>query len=269
MELSSFKNWLTINYSSQGTVDTIFENVEMYFRLNGELTQEKFNTFLAKKNNDWQASSWNLFLYCMKQYCKYAKLTLEFPKVKHSESKAKHYIDADELENIIITFPVLFPLTYKRNTCIFELLFLAGIRPKELFQLKREDVDFENKRITLRNTKTHRDRNVVLSDRLATLMKEVFQNEVENENAFNIGRNGLRKIFNMVNDNLNLKKRISPYTMRRSYAHHLEDNGADLSDIQKMLGHVNMMTTFIYLNKSDAKAEENIRKILNKKKRRK
>ncbi len=267
IDLKPFKDWLSINTSSKATAQTVFEKVELFFKHNTELTQESLNAFLTSKNDVWQNQSFNLFIYSMKWYCKYLKLTLEFPKTKKIHTKVKAYIIEKEIDNIISQFPLIFEETYLRNQVIFHLMFTTGMRPKDVIQLKRSDFDFEKKIVTIRNTKTFRDRELVLSDEVNQLLQDYFQMEAENDNAFNITQKRLKEIFTKINKCLNLKKKISPYSMRRSYAHDLISKGVKLTALQSSMGHVNALTTLGYLQVSADDANAEIRNLLNKKRR--
>ena len=70
-------------------------------------------------------------------------------------------------------------------------------------------------------------------------------------------------IFKIINDtsiNIGLNKKISPHTLRHSFATHLIKNGADLRTIQLMLGHESIITTEIYTHLDKVHLEE----VLNK-----
>ena len=58
-------------------------------------------------------------------------------------------------------------------------------------------------------------------------------------------------VYNIINDaalEAKINKKISPHTLRHSFATHLIENGADIISIQKMMGHENVVTTEKYLH---------------------
>ena len=113
----------------------------------------------------------------------------------------------------------------------------------------------------------YRDRKLPISDATCKLLSDVFQQEVERENAFNLTEQGLGYIFRKISECLGLKKEFTPYSMRNSYAHNLIKRGVKLTSLQKGLGHKNITTTLGYLKVSDEEAQNEIRAILNKKRR--
>lgn len=266
IDLTSFKEWLLINGSAQASAITHMRKVASFFRHYEVLTQENLNSFLASKLEAWNGNSTNLFLNAMKHYAKFVKVELEFPPYRTIDSQVKDFITEKELDEILVKMPLIFD-NYKKIKVILILLFELGLRPKELKNLKRENFDLKNKNVLISKTKVYRDRKLPISDATCKLLSDVFQQEVERENAFNLTEQGLGYIFRKISECLGLKKEFTPYSMRNSYAHNLIKRGVKLTSLQNGLGHKNITTTLGYLKVSDEEAQNEIRAILNKKRR--
>jgi integrase/recombinase XerD len=81
-----------------------------------------------------------------------------------------------------------------------------------------------------------------------------------NNRGQNLTRVMIYTILNIAKKGLGFKKNISPHLLRHSFATHLIENGADISSIQKMLGHTNITTTERYLHVSKKHLIETIKK---------
>jgi len=266
MDLQAFKNYLLVNGSSQASVKIHTSKIESFFRQYPELNQENLNSFLASKVNKWTGASFNLFINSVSHYAKFLKLSLELPQYHKVDKRVKEYITEKEIEDIISKVPVIFQNS-KKTQAILNLMFSTGLRPKEIIQLKRSDFNFQEKVISIKNTKTFKDRTVALSDELCKLLPVVFSHEAEQINAFNINHTSLTYMFNRINEVMGLKVKLSPYSMRRSFAHNLISKGIKLTSLQSTMGHTNPLTTLGYLNVSEKEAQDEVRKLINKRRK--
>lgn len=140
-------------------------------------------------------------------------------------------------------------------------LYGTGVRRAELCQLKVADVDSQRMVIRVRNGKGGRDRDVLLSDKLLETLREywrwmkpktyLFPGTVKNWRAdVPITTKVVWTAVDEARKRAGIEKRISPHTLRHSFATHMLEAGADLRTIQVLLGHAELADTAVYLHLS-------------------
>jgi integrase/recombinase XerC len=160
----------------------------------------------------------------------------------------------------------------RRDRAILEFLYGTGVRVSELTKLNLRDIDFRNKTVRVMG-KRRKERVVPFGDpALHALMHylEVRQRFLQNapvgerdEEAVFLNYQGTRittrSVGRMVDKYIDICAgihNISPHSLRHSFATHLLDSGADLRDIQELLGHARLSTTQIYTHVSMEKLIE-------------
>ena len=129
----------------------------------------------------------------------------------------------------------------------------AGLRVSEVSNLKVSDIDSERMVIRVEQGKGRKDRNGMLSPRLLELLQEWWLVGQPTTWLFP-GRDPLlpittRQLYRVVRDTaaaVGIEKRVSPHTLRHSFATHLLEQGVDIRVIQVALGHSKLDTTARY-----------------------
>jgi integrase/recombinase XerD len=169
-------------------------------------------------------------------------------------------LSEDEINQLIASID-LSDSQGERNRTILETMYSCGLRVSELISLKISDLFFEegfirvigkgNKQrfIPIHTTAQKYILNYTKQVRNQMTPKKGFEDTV----FLNRRGKGLTRqmIFIILKDlafKINLSKKISPHTLRHSFATHLLKNGADLRAIQQMLGHESITTTEIYVH---------------------
>lgn len=144
---------------------------------------------------------------------------------------------------------------YYRNLAILELLYGGGMRVSELVDLNLSAIDFENEIVRVYG-KGKKERIVPLGGKAlraiydyldkerARLEKKTSEALFLNARGKRLTRQGVWKIIKEAGEKAGLK--LSPHTLRHSFATHLLEGGADLKSVQEMLGHADLSTTEIY-----------------------
>lgn len=140
-------------------------------------------------------------------------------------------------------------------------LYSTGMRRAELIRLKVEDIDSQRMIIHIRQGKGNRDRDVPLTPKLLKTLREYWRWMKPKTYLFpGMARNWRadkpltpKCVWIAVQNaakRSGIKKRVSPHTLRHSFATHLLENGADLRTIQLLLGHSELEATTVYLHLS-------------------
>jgi site-specific recombinase XerD len=140
-------------------------------------------------------------------------------------------------------------------------LYATGVRRAELCQLKVADVDSERMVIHVHVGKGSRDRDVLLSPKLLETLREywrwmkpktwLFPGMVNNWRAdVPIDGKVVWEAVHAAKERAGITKRVSPHTLRHSFATQMHEAGADLRTIQVLLGHAKLADTTVYLHLS-------------------
>ena len=140
-------------------------------------------------------------------------------------------------------------------------LYSTGVRRAELCHLKVADIDSPRMVIHVQQGKGGRDRDVLLSPKLLETLREywrwirpktyLFPGMVDNWRAdVPITEKMVWGAVRKAAERAGITKRVSPHTLRHSFATHMLEAGADLRTIQVLLGHAKIADTTVYLHLS-------------------
>jgi len=172
-------------------------------------------------------------------------------------------LSSEEVERLLAPRDATSPLQY-RDGAMLEVLYASGLRVSELVGLRLADLDLTVGIIRVVG-KGDKERLVPLGDAAVTSLRAYLTHgrpRLERRRAsphLFLGRHG-RKLTRQMFWRLlkryvgaaGIAKRVTPHTLRHSFATHLLEHGADLRSVQMMLGHADIATTQIYTHLSRA-----------------
>ncbi|MEX0979958.1 MAG: site-specific tyrosine recombinase XerD [Gemmatimonadota bacterium] len=145
-----------------------------------------------------------------------------------------------------------------RDRAILELLYATGIRVSELTELRLSDLELDEGFCTVFG-KGSKERMVPVGGAARRAIGRYFEKvrpgleKGEGEGVLFLNARGRplsrMTIWTIVRENAEragLRKRVSPHTLRHSFATHLLERGADIASVQELLGHADISTTQIY-----------------------
>lgn len=145
-----------------------------------------------------------------------------------------------------------------RDRALFELMYSSGLRRSEVVSLKVCDIDFFNGIVKVFG-KGSKERLVPVTDTALAAIKDYLacRPSPKPEDALFLNKNGkpltgdgLAYIFKNTAIAANLARKITPHSLRHSFATHLLNNGCDLRSLQEMLGHQSLAATQVYTHVS-------------------
>jgi len=141
-----------------------------------------------------------------------------------------------------------------RTRAKFEILYYTGMRPSEVLRLKTNDIDIDNRKITVRYSKTNRFRVIPMHSKLVPVFKEIFASKNGNEYLFPglthdhqvSMRDGLRKACERADI-----ENLTPYCFRHTFATTVLEKTKDIRAVQQLLGHSTIQMTTRYATALD------------------
>ncbi|MBR4973733.1 MAG: tyrosine recombinase [Clostridia bacterium] len=181
---------------------------------------------------------------------------VESIKVKKSVRKLPGILDSNEII-LLLSQPDLSEYKGIRDKAMLELLYATGIKVSELIELKVSDINLQVGIVHLHNDKKERIiplypaaiktiASYLVNVRPAIVPEEEEDRLFTNMTGAPMSRQGFWKIIKHYAESAGIKKEITPHTLRHSFAAHLLENGAKLTDIKEMLGHSDISSTQVY-----------------------
>lgn len=180
---------------------------------------------------------------------------LEAPKIGQSLPTV---LSVDEIEALIAAIDLSKPAGH-RDRAILETLYGCGLRVSELINIKIEDLYLDQGFIRIIG-KGDKERLVPIGSKAIKEIEfyfESFRNHINiapesasylflNQRGKKLSRVAVFNLIKSLSEKIDLRKNISPHTLRHSFATHLVEGGADIRAVQEMLGHESLVTTEIY-----------------------
>ncbi len=179
---------------------------------------------------------------------------IETPKLG---MKLPDVLTVEEVDAMVDSIDLTVP-EGQRNRAIIETLYGCGLRVSELVGLRISDLYFPDGYIMVEG-KGGKQRLVPISESAIKAIRSYMEDRASiavkrgNENILFLNRRGSQlsrvMVFYIVKqacEQCGIKKKVSPHTLRHTFATHLLEGGANLRAIQQMLGHESITTTEIY-----------------------
>ena len=241
---------------SESTVRTYFTFIADFFHHVGKKSACDLNntdvrlfvekTVLKKK---YAISTHRQLISAIKKFSEF------YPQCNISGVELKRPKKSVKLPEVLSQQEVLELLRATRNLkhrAVLALIYAAGLRIGEVLHLELHHIDIDRRQVVIKNAKGRKDRNVILAESFLPLFSNYFGTytpkryfvEGAGENQYSAA--SVRAFLKQACRRAGIKKRVTPHTLRHSFATHLMENGVGLRHIQELLGHAKPETTMLY-----------------------
>ena len=180
---------------------------------------------------------------------------IELPKSKRRELET---LSVDEVRQMLQVWNQSNQASL-RNLAILELLFSSGLRVSELVSLDVARVNLKTREFSVRG-KGSKDRLVFVSERASEAIKNYLSLRQDDDpraplfvsdSGSRLTTRSIQRIVAGSALKAGIVKKVTPHTMRHSFATSMLREGADIRSVQSLLGHSNIATTQIYTHVAD------------------
>ena len=268
--------------SEANTADQITLELVRQYRLYLNRFTDQHGHYLKQITQNYHVIALRSFL---KYLLKYDFKTLAPEKIDLAKTTMRmvEFLDYTDVQKLIAATELEQEQILRfRDRAVLETLFSTGLRVSELCSLKRMQINFERNEFTVRG-KGDKLRMIFLSAEANTALQAYLKLRTDNAqfmfmahkqvgvkesekvtkamNTFSKDAAGLtprtiQRIIKKYALLAGITKRISPHTLRHSFATDLLQNGADIRSVQSMLGHASITTTQVYTHVTDTQLRE-------------
>ncbi len=237
------------------------------------------NRYLDARDRGLSVKTQNYHLIALRAFLKYLVksdipcLAPEKIDLKKTGERIVDWLTREEVERMFEAID-LSKRSGSRDRAILETLYSTGLRVSELVSLNRSQVDLNRKEFTVRG-KGQKPRLVFLSDRCVNWLKLYLSEREDNweplfisygrkreDEALGLGEKRrltpytIQSIVRNTARIAGIGKKVTPHVIRHSFATELLHRGADIRDVQDMLGHSSITTTQIYTHSTNRRLKE-------------
>lgn len=284
-EVTNFLEYLEIEQNrSLNTIENYYRYLLRLEEFSPGITVEAIDKELLRKWRIWlnryvneqglslSKTSQNYHLIALRSFLKFLSqkdsAPMESDKVQLARVKPKQvsFLSHEEVQRLLEQ-PVTTTPMGLRDKAILELFFSSGLRVAELASLNRDQINIKRREFVVRG-KGQKDRPVFISPSAATAVTNYLSSRTDNAQPLFIHYSGtqnmlekgsylrlttrsIQRIVKKYALQAGITKKVTPHTLRHSFATDLLSNGADLRSVQSMLGHSNIATTQIYTHVTD------------------
>ncbi len=250
-----YKNYLIGKRYSQSTVETyssfvynflgFVQNIPLQGITNSTIERYFESDFIKK---EYSISTQRQFISAIKLLAKF------YPHTQISEVTLERPIRDKKLPNVLSKEEIISIIRCTKNIkhkVIITLIYSSGLRISELLNLELHHFDIGRNQLIIKNSKGRKDRFVVLAKSILPLLQTYIES-YKPKKYFVEGPKGkyssssIRKFLERSCLLAKVYKKVTPHTLRHSYATHLLENGTGIRYIQELLGHSKLETTMIY-----------------------
>ncbi|OGL96209.1 hypothetical protein A2258_01240 [Candidatus Uhrbacteria bacterium RIFOXYA2_FULL_41_8] len=257
--LTRFANWAKQPVPAKIDQDMV-SKYRLYLNRNVEGREE---TNLKKSTQNYHLIALRSFLKFLAKKDIKTMLADKIELAKVGTRKIE-FLEEDELRRMLNATKDAKGLIGKRDRAVLEMLFSTGLRVSELSELRIKEINLKRGEFTVRG-KGSKHRIVFLSDNARDAVAEYLDKRMDTSpylfvshdrakkqrDILPLSPRSIQRLVERYTTVAGITKKITPHTLRHTFATDLLRNGADIRSVQAMLGHESITTTQIYTHVTD------------------
>ena len=254
IDLSNFNQFLKVNNSKQNFFDISKNDLQAYIQF---LSKKNFSTKTILRRIASIKSLYKFLSYKGFLSKNIASLIISPKAIK----KIPNYLSEKEV-NELMSLPDISTFKGAMHRSILEVFYSTGLRISELVKIKIINIDYQNNTIKILG-KGNKERIVILGKEAAMSIKNYLRVSENSHNIYlypsshkvnsHLSESYVYKMVKYYLKKVTNNEKMSPHSLRHSFATHLLNKGADLMSVRELLGHEDLSSTQIYTHISKEK----------------